>query len=202
MKRRKLKAVTLAKTVRTSFDLRDEYLDGQPAESGPIEVENPHNAAEKITVFRKLRDDPLAKMHHRLQIGTPEFLAGRHWQRCHEAAELCGARAIDPTREAVDGGQIASSSITDEQAKAFADLAKASRALGILMESVVRDVLVRRMTTAGIAAARGYDGHAARVFYGRLFRNGLEVLAEVFGYSTKGFTTVHKPDRRIGNVQI
>jgi hypothetical protein len=182
--RKRLKAVTLAKTVRTSFDLRTEYIGGQPIDSGPVEVQDPLNSEHKITVFRKLRDDPLGRLHDRKQIDGAQYQAGRDWQKAYEMAEICGARAIDPTREAVDGGQIASSAISDEQAKAFANLAKASRALGMLVESVVRDVLAHRMTTREVAEARGYRDERAHRYYAMMFRDGLEILCLVFGYKT------------------
>jgi hypothetical protein len=182
--RKRLKAVTLAKTIKTSFDLRTEYIGGPPADAGPVEVQDPLNSEHKITLFRKLRDDPLGRLQDRKQIDEAQYLAGRRWQRAYEAAEIAGARAIDPTREVVDGGQISTSSISDDQARAFADLAKASKALGMIAESVVRDVLAHGMTTERVATARGYHDQRSQRYYARVLRDGLETLATVFGFKS------------------
>lgn len=184
MKRKKLKAVTLAGQTKTVFDLRSEYVV-MPDNAAPIEVENPYNRTQKTVVLRALRDDPLGRLEQRGQIDQAQYLAGRTWQRAYETAEISGARAIDPTREHVDGGQIASSAISDEQARAFATLAKASRAVGMIGESVLRDVLANRMFPAQIAEARGFeDSQRATDYYSRLFRDCLETLAGVFGFRT------------------
>jgi hypothetical protein len=148
-------------------DPKELSFDGQP----------------KITVMRALRDDPLAAMEKAGQIDKAMYLAGRHWQKAHELSEIGGARGIDTTREAVDGGQIAQSSITDSQRRAFADLIKASRALGMEGEAIVRDILGRHMTVTLAAAKRGLHAERERLYIGRRFREALETLAVTFGYA-------------------
>jgi hypothetical protein len=181
--RKRRPQVTLA---RTTFDMRSEYIHKTP-HSAPIEVENPLNPGQKLILFRNLRDDPLGRMQDRKQISEAQYLAGRRWQRAYETAEISGARAIDPTKEAVDGGQIAQATITDDQAKAFALLASASRQLGMIGESLVRDVLARGLSLKDVAKARGFDGsQRATDYYARLFRDCLDTLAKEFGFSNKG----------------
>jgi hypothetical protein len=160
----------------------------QNAVVAPITVDDPHalNPGDKIVVMRSLRDDPLGAMHASNQIDEAQYMAGRHWQKAFELSEVGGAKAIDPTREAVDGGQIAQSSITDSQRRAFADLIKASRALGMEGEAIVRDILGRHMTVALTAAKRGLHGERERLYIGRRFREALETLAQTFGYVRRG----------------
>jgi hypothetical protein len=142
-------------------------------------------AGDNILVFRSLRDDPLAAMHDRGQVDDAKYNGGRHWQRCHELVEIGGARAIDPTKEAVDGGGIATSSITDAQCKAVADMAKAGRALGQEGEAIIRDFLGRGMPLLHVAAARGLTTARELDYIGRRLKECLETLAIVFGYAMR-----------------
>jgi hypothetical protein len=80
-----------------------------------IEVEDPYERGEMIVVSRQLRGDPLGRLHAHGQIDQAQYNAGRAFQFDWETAER-GARAIDPTKEAVDGGQMPEP-ITDGQAQ-------------------------------------------------------------------------------------
>src|SRR3972149_5789289 len=101
------------------------------AQVAPIPVDDPYGTetGEKIVVFRSLRDDPIGAMHARNQVDQAQYAAARHWQRGYEAVEISGARAIDTTREAVDGG-IMREPFTEGMRRAASDLARAGRALG------------------------------------------------------------------------
>ena len=131
---------------------------------------------ETITVFRQLRNDPLARLHSHHQIDEAQYHAGRAFQRDWEAAER-GARAIDPTKEAVDGGRIPEP-LTDSQAKARKRLIEIESALGLIMYRVVYSVLVDGLTMEQLAF-HGFNrkGDRAENYYGRLFRDALDVLA-------------------------
>lgn len=142
-------------------------------------------AGDNILVLRSLRDDPVAAMHSSGQLDEAKFKAARHWQHCHELVEIGGAQAIDPTKEAVDGGQIASSSISDAQCRAVADLARAGRALGLEGEAIIRDFLGRGMPVRLVAASRGLTTARELDYIGRRVRESLETLAIVFGYAMK-----------------
>lgn len=185
--RKRLRSPTLAGAkTKTTFDLTQDYIGGRPTHSAPIAVDNPHDVNQKIIVFRKLRDDPLASMHSRGEISEAQFLAGRKWQEYYELLELSGAKGIDTTRDAVDGGQIARSSVTDAQAAAMAKLAGAAKALGMIAESVVRMVLVQGMTAGQVSAAMGFAGDRRKRHYSMMFQDALTVLAIQFGYLTSG----------------
>lgn len=185
--RKRLRSVTLAgKKPPTVFDLRSDYI-ARPEHSAPIEVENPLNKNQKIVVFRKLRDDPLGRLHDRKHIDESEYRAGRHWQNAYETAELSGAKAIDTTRENVDGGQIARSVVSDAQAKALEVLkigsASIIKRLGKTGEEVLRSVLVNGLTAKQIARIRGFTDQNSEVYYARIFRECLGALAKAYGFS-------------------
>lgn len=130
--------------------------------------------------YRARRNDPLAQLLARHQIDEVEYIAGRQWQGAYERAELGGARAIDTTKEYVDGGSFPDP-LSNSMAKALGDLRLAARAMGPHSESIVHDVLVRGWTYSQIAAVRGVDDEAHRREYGRVFREALKVLSVVFG---------------------
>lgn len=183
-RRKKLrKSVTLALMERKEG--HDRIATDLPinARVAPILADDPYEHGAKITVIRSLRDDPLAAMHNAKQIDESQFVAGRHWQRAYELSEIGGVRAIDPTREAVDGGQIAQITITDSQIKAFGDLKRAIIVLGMEGESLIRDVLALHLTVAQAADKRGLFSEMARKYLGRRFRECLDTLAIEFGYA-------------------
>lgn len=154
----------------------------------PIDVADPYEKGATITVLRSLRDDPLAALHAANQIDNVQYLAGRHWQKAYELAEIGGARGIDTTREYVDGGQIPQPTISDSQAMAFRDLSKARKALGDYGSSIVFDVLARHLTIRQSAAQRMMASEAELKFMGRRFRECLDTMGVIFGYATKDGT--------------
>lgn len=100
---------------------------------------------EKITVMRSVRDDPLADMLSRHVIDEAMFQAGRTWQRYHELTQIGPIAAIDPGKEAVDGGKMRDP-ITDKQIDAFREIMKADKILGQQGSQLMRDLLAHGMT--------------------------------------------------------
>jgi hypothetical protein len=150
-------------------------------------VDDPYGVepGDKIIVMRSLRDDPLAAMHNSRQVDEAQFLAGRHWQRQHETAELGVIKAIDPTKEAVDGGRFAEP-LTDEKAKALGALARSARLLGLEGNAIVNDILGAGMTVRQAAEKRNLSTEQERKYVGRRFRECLDTLAHFFGYASRG----------------
>jgi hypothetical protein len=140
------------------------------------------NIGEKIEVLRSVRDDPLAGMLSRNQIDQAQYEAGRQWQRYHEQSEIGSIRAIDPTKEAVDGGRV-TEMLSDAQMKAFKALAGADKELGPLASGLMRDILGRRMTISEAAVRRDFYTTRAVLTIGKHFRWGLERLAIRWGYA-------------------
>ncbi len=154
------------------------------AEVGIIEIDDPYalEMGDKIVAFRSLRDDPLARMHVAKQIDDAKYQGGRAWQADYEATEIGGASAIDPTKEAVDGGK-PPEMFTDHKQRATANLTRAARKLGAFQESIVRDVLAQRMFPNEVAIARGFSSQREIDHYSWLFRQSLEILAVVYGFA-------------------
>lgn len=151
-----------------------------------IDVADPMalNPGDKITVLRQLRGDPLARLHSHHQIDEAQYHAGRCYQRDWEVAER-GARAIDPTREAVDGGRMPEP-MTDGQGRARIRLVEIERALGRNMHKVAHAVLIEGLTMETLAL-RMFNRAGARWenYYGRIFRDALEVLAVEYNLAGK-----------------
>jgi hypothetical protein len=183
MAKRKLKrSITLAGGQNAKIHDR-KATDLVHQQVGPVIVEDPYEAGGKIVAFRSLRDDTLAYMHQHKQIDDAQFRAGRDWQRDLELSEVGGAKAIDPTKEAVDGGGLPYSGITDGQSKALASLSRAARALGMEGEAIIRDVLGSHLSLAAAAVKRGLTSERERAYLGSRFREALETLAETYGYA-------------------
>lgn len=144
-----------------------------------IEVDDPWDGREKIVVLRQLRCDPLARLHTHHQIDEAQYTAGRCYQRDWEIAER-GARAIDPTREAVDGGRLPEP-VTDSQAKARKRLIRVHAELGRSMRTLMDGVLIQRSSIEAFAILQGRSGARWSNYYGKMFRDGLDVLAVEYG---------------------
>lgn len=155
------------------------------AQVSPAVVDDPYSTiGEKIQVTRSLRDDPLAWMDSRGFLHPSQLAAGRRWQAILERAQIGGVKAIDPTKEAVDGKRIPEP-ITDGQIKATKQLAEADRELGLEGCALVRDILEHRMTVAVAAARRGLTKEPEVKYLGRRFRECLDTLAKLWGLATK-----------------
>ena len=150
----------------------------------PAVVDDPLEKGAKLKVMRSLRDDTLAYMHTHGQIDDAQLSAGRLWQRHHEDCEIGGARAIDPTKEAVDGGKFKEPD-NSRYSEAFRALREARRVLGIDGYQLIQDVLGSRVTVTEAAISRGHCSMADRKYVGRRFRECLETLAILWGYAQR-----------------
>jgi hypothetical protein len=158
----------------------DTLAAGQYA---PIEVDDPYEHGEKIVVLRQLRCDPLARLHSHHQIDEAQFMGGRCYQRDWEKAER-GARAIDPTKEAVDGGRLPEP-ITDSQAKARKRLLRVHAELGRSMRRIMDAVLIEGSSIEAFSISQGRCGARWSNYYGKMFRDGLDVLAVEYDLASR-----------------
>lgn len=151
-----------------------------------VDVPNPApgNTMERHAVLRTLRDDPLAHLHDRGHISEAEFNAGRAWQRHYENSGIGGVRAIDFTKEAVDGRRY-SDVLTDTQRRAVQELARLDRKLGQEGCALVRDILGKGWSLTKCAEARGLSAQRDMDYLGRRFRECLDTLAVELGFATK-----------------
>ncbi len=186
------KPITLAQSATGgTYDRRSIDLTIN-ARVAVIQVDDPLEDGGKLIVLRSLRDDPLAALHSAGQLGTHGevlFLAGRRWQRCFELAQGDGLRGIDTTRDAVDGGQIARATLSEQQIDAQDDLTKANKALGMEGESIIMDILGRGMTLTKAAAKRSLTSETERKYLGRRFRECLATIAWVFCLTSEDLST-------------
>ncbi len=126
----------MARARRNKQHKREKVHDGgrmtllRNAEVAAVEVDNPLglDPGDKIVTLRSIRNDPLARLHSHRQIDEAQYAGGRAFQDDWEKAER-GPRAVDPTREYVDGGR-RREPITERQRKAVLRLNRVERELG------------------------------------------------------------------------
>jgi hypothetical protein len=194
MKRRLKRPISLAgvSTPPTPYDRRATDLL-RNAQVAPVHVDDPLEQGAKLIVLRSLRDDPLAAMHNAKQLDDAQFAAGRHWQRIRHVTEIGGVKAIDPAKEAVDGGR-GPEGISDEQIDAFKQMSAAIRALGLEGGALIQSFLDKGLTLHVIADEWGATTARDRDYVGRRVRECLDTLAVLFGYA-------RNKDRRKGEEQ-
>lgn len=153
------------------------------------EADNPYThdgAQRRIQVAYSTRDDPLRGMRSRNQIDEAQFQAGRLWQKYREQSEVGGIRAIDTTKEPVDGGGSYPEPISDVQRKAVLALNAARVELDkadITLIDLVESVLWRGSSIVRIAASYGFVSNRGIEFLARRFRMALEILAKMWGFA-------------------
>lgn len=140
------------------------------------------DCGEKISVLRSTRDDPLSGLFARQQIDEAQLAAGRKWQELYEGSEVGSIRAIDPTKEAVDGGRIPEP-ITDRQIKALRKLDEAHKWLGNDSYGIVFTVLGHRMMLKDAAEKHNFTTAREVDYFSRRFKDGLEELAKLWGFA-------------------
>src|ERR1700738_2227758 len=124
------------------------------AEAAAVEVDDPFGLepGEKIVTLRSLRSDPRGRFHSHRQIDEAQYQGGRAFQDDWEKAER-GPRAVDPTREYVDGGQ-AREPITERQRKAVLRLNRTERELGADGSALVHEGLILGLSMEQIGLRR------------------------------------------------
>jgi hypothetical protein len=158
-------------------DRRAEILPFQDTGVAVDVVEDPYGVG-KISVLRSTRDDPLAGMRARGFIDDAQFAAGRHWQQCWEDAQIGQIRAVDTTKEPVQGGPTCTP-FTDKQREAFRELQLASVILGYEGDMIIREVLAQRMSLKDV----GLKHHRPKKYIGMRFREALESMAKLWSYA-------------------
>lgn len=149
----------------------------------PIEVDDPMEAGATLIVMRSTRNDPLASLHARKFIDEAQYQGGRAFQHDFETAER-GPRAIDPSKEAVEGG-LAPEPITESQRKAAHALKRVYRALGPDGSALVHDLLVHGLNRAQIADARRLSGKRWEEYFGMRLHECLHRLSYIYGFATE-----------------
>ena len=154
------------------------------AEVAAVEVDDPLGLerGDKIVTLRSIRNDPLARLHSHRQIDDAQYRGGRAFQQDWEKAER-GPRAVDPTREYVDGGQ-AREPITEGQRRAVLRLNRAERELGTDGAVLVHEVLILGMTMEQVGERRGLRTQRWKDYFARRMQECLDRLALIYGFAT------------------
>lgn len=150
----------------------------------PVEVDDPYEVGGKIIAFKNEKADPLERLRQQQDIDEAQYQAGKAYEMDLERAEIGNVKAIDPSKEAVDGGRMAEA-VTEAQRKALMRLREAGRIMGLFAESVVRGVLQSNVSPSQLAIARGFVTRREQLQYGWVFRRALEELTQVYGTATK-----------------
>ena len=126
-------------------DQRSQDLPSN-AEVATVEVDDPLalESGDKIVAFRSICNDPLGRLHTPRQIDNSQYRGGLAFQNDWEKAER-GPRAVDTTREYVDGGQ-QREPITEGQRQAALCSNGAKHERGADGSALVYDVLIVGMT--------------------------------------------------------
>ena len=178
----------------TAYDRRSEDLP-RNAEVATVEVDNPLalEPGEKIVVLRSIRNDPLGRLHSHRQIDQAQFRGGRAFQHDWEKAER-GPRAVDTTREYVDGGE-RREPITEAQRRAVLRPNRIERELGADGSVLVHEVLILGMTMDQVGQRRGLRSQRWNDYFARRFKECLDRLALIYGFASPHPIPV-KPLRR------
>ncbi|QOZ32982.1 DUF6456 domain-containing protein [Bradyrhizobium sp. CCBAU 53421] len=154
------------------------------AEVATVEIDDPLalELGEKIVAFRSIRSDPLGRLHAHRQIDETQYRSGRAFQNDWEKAER-GPRAVDTTREYVDGGQ-RREPITEGQRQATLRLNRAEHELGADGSALVHDVLILGMTMEQVGQRRGLRTQRWQDYFARRLKECLDRLALMYGLAT------------------
>ena len=153
------------------------------SEVASVEIDDPLalEPGEKIVALRSIRNDPLARLHSHRHIDDAQYRAGRAFQDDWEKAER-GPRAVDPTREYVDGAR-AREPITERQRRAVLRLNTIERELGADGIVLVHEVLVLGLTMEQVGLRRGLRGQRWKDYFARRFQECLDRLALIYGFA-------------------
>lgn len=154
------------------------------AEVTAVEVDCPIQPGDKIVAFRSNRCDPLGKLHAHKQIDDAQYNGGRAYQRDWERAEIGSIKAIDPSKEAVDGGRFPEA-ITDEQIKATKHLNAIDGKLGPPMRQVAQAVLIRGLSAELVALENYRHGRRWIEYYATMLQDILHLLAVEYNFAMR-----------------
>lgn len=202
-KKQKLKAASDAATKPTPQTVYDRTTTDLPlnANVAPVEIESAYGLRDGAAwdgqrgewvvpspptdkVVASLRDDALRDLYVRHAIEDYQYRAGRRYQHDWDMSLIGGTKAIDFTREAVDGGKLAET-LTDATRNALGNLEKATRLLGAEGDAIVRAILGEGLTIGQYAARRAMESRSGKEYVGRRFRECLETLAYLYGLTTR-----------------
>lgn len=152
----------------------------------PAHPDSKANPSE-IRVDVNTRESSIATMHARKQINDKQKVAADRFRALYEAAGYKGAKALDYSLEVVDGGPAPSDGLIQSRVDAVRELTMISQTLGRIGYRVIIRVCGQGCTIAEMAAIllRKDPSKADREYYGKVFRDHLDLLCEFWGYSKR-----------------
>ena len=168
-----------------AVEMRAEHVHDRNTPANPSATELRSAGQPKVQIIRSLRDDPLAAMYAAGQITKVQRDAGRAWEGWFHHSEIGPIRAIDPSRDKVDGGKLAEP-LGNRALYAQDKLRECRDWLGEEGNDLVNDVLGwARLSLRHAAERRGKRSESDRKYIGRRFRECLDTIAEVAGLSSR-----------------
>jgi hypothetical protein len=162
------------------FDVRVSAPVGIPTRD--VVVDDPLQAGGKLLVTQIIRDDPLARLQRAGYIDEAQYAAGRAMQGFYERAEIGGLKAMDTTKEPVDGGG-AYEILTEKIQQATAEIIRLEAALGKEGAALVRSILVAGLFCRQYAKQNDLQSERAQRYIATRFRECLDTLAKELNYA-------------------
>lgn len=183
----------MLKKRKNAYDLGGPPVHDRQASDIPINaviatvvVDDPYDrSGGRIKATVSLRDDILRHLHERKEIDDALLMAGRKYERLLEIMQVAPLRAMDTTKEPVDGGGWSGDVFTNEQFNAVRDMGAAETKLGERNAKLVRKILHDRMKFKEVSPSLDrYDiAHVRQTFF-----SCLEDLAELWGLTKRKLT--------------
>jgi len=162
---------------------KTELVEREVADPGFDPAYSTSGKVETVTVLVNVRESSVAQMHARGQIDDAQKVAADRLRAVFERAGLSGVKAMDPTRERVDGSRTRDS-MTDTRLDAARELSVLARELGKIGFPVCVLICGDRLSVREMAQRMlGRPANKRELsYYGRLLRDHLDILCFHWGY--------------------
>lgn len=185
--------------------LRDKRAPGFEGLYEPREgrVDDPYERGAIRTVTKNIRESSTEALFARKQVGPAQYQAYERFRRLYETMSQRGG-ALDPAKVKVDtSGR--SDPIPDSMIAASMELCQAARVLGLQGYRVVEMIGGEGMMVEE-AARRWFrtdnPSRPDRAYIGRLYRDGLSMLAEMWGLSGRSISRAKMVGWRDGSPPV
>jgi hypothetical protein len=156
----------------------------------PVLMDDPFEPGTRRVVLKNVRVNPVDAMYYAGRIDDAQMAAGNLFRSYWEEAEIGGSRAIDYSRQRVDGGRMAEP-LTERAAMARSQLLAAYELLGKRPYALLTAVVGEGVSCARIAIerphlVRGLVGKRGEGYASGLVGDMLEQLVDMWGLVAMG----------------
>jgi hypothetical protein len=109
-------------------------------ELGERIIDDPLEPGARLTAAVNVRECAIAHMASRGRLNSSQEAAGERFRKLWEQAAIGRSRAIDPAKEAVDGGTLGDP-MTDDMVRAARELDRALKSVGMIASSILISVV-------------------------------------------------------------